>query len=118
MTSPEPGFVRPVHLRAGWLLVGASALTMAVTLASTASAAEGAAGSQRASAQEEVTVTARKKEERLLDVPVAAQVLSAGTINRYNTTDLIQLSTITTGVQIARTGGGTPGGCFLFTAPP
>jgi outer membrane receptor protein involved in Fe transport len=63
---------------------------------------------------EEVTVTARKKEERLMDVPVAATVLSATTINRYDTTDLTQLSTIAPGVQIQRTGGGTPGSSIFI----
>ena len=63
---------------------------------------------------EEVTVTARKKEERLMDVPVAATVLSATTINRYDTTDLTQLATIAPGVQIERTGGGTPGSSIFI----
>jgi iron complex outermembrane receptor protein len=58
---------------------------------------------------EEVTVTARKKQERLIDVPVAATVLTSETISKYNTTDLTQLQTIAPGVVIARTGGGTPG---------
>lgn len=68
----------------------------------------------RGTAVEEVTVTARKKEERLIDVPVAAQVLTAEAINRYATTDLIEISRIAPGVIIARTGGGTPGSSIFI----
>lgn len=63
---------------------------------------------------EAVTVTARKKEEKLMDVPVAATVLSATTINRYDTTDLISIASIAPGIQITRTGGGTPGGSIYI----
>jgi outer membrane receptor protein involved in Fe transport len=84
----------------------ADATATTTTTAATATTAESGGGS---TTLEEVTVTARKKEERLIDVPVAAAVLSNETLSKYNTTDLIQISTLTTGVQIARTGGGTPG---------
>ena len=99
---------RPRLLMSGSILVMLGALAVS----SAAAAADAPAGPQASggvTSVEEVTVTARKKEEKLMDVPVAAQVLTPEVINRYNTNDLIQLSTITTGVQIARTGGGTPG---------
>ena len=63
---------------------------------------------------ETVTITARKKEERQIDVPVAATVLPAEAIERYATTDLTQLGTQMPGVQINRTGGGTPGSAIYI----
>ena len=104
--------------RAGrrWLLAGTSALTLigGAAAAPGAWAATAAATADKGTAVQEVTVTARKKEERLIDTPVAAQVLTPETLSRYNTNDLIQLNTITTGVQIARTGGGTPGAAVFI----
>ena len=114
MASHETGPARFDHPFSRWLLAGASSVAMLATMPCPANAAAAPASNEKVSTFEEVTVTARKKEERLLDVPVAAQVLSASTINRYDTTDLIQLSTITTGVQIARTGGGTPGASIFI----
>jgi iron complex outermembrane receptor protein len=46
------------------------------------------AGASKATDIEEVVVTARKKTERLLDVPVAANALSAKALAKYATTDL------------------------------
>lgn len=109
------------HGRAGrsGLLASASVTVMllgGLLAAPRATAADAAASAASGGATtiEEVTVTARKKEERLIDTPVAAQVLTPETLSRYNTNDLIQLSTITTGVQIARTGGGTPGSAIFI----
>ena len=82
--------------------------------AEAASTATTTAAVESSTTIEEVTVTARKKEERLIDTPVAAAVLNNETISRYNTNDLIQIQTITTGVQIARTGGGTPGSAIYI----
>jgi outer membrane receptor protein involved in Fe transport len=99
-----------------WLLASAAGAALlgvlgAATIARAADAAAAAPAADEGGGTtiEAVTVTARKKQERLIDVPVAAQVLSPETIARYDTTDLISLNTITTGVLIQRTGGGTPG---------
>lgn len=107
----------------GRLLAGASVLVAlagglaagpAFAAEAAAAADTSAAAAPKGTAVEEVTVTARKKVERLIDTPVAAQVLTPETLSRYNTNDLIQLNTITTGVQIARTGGGTPGSAIYI----
>ena len=37
---------------------------------------------------EEITVTARKREERLIDTPVAVAVMTSEELDRYNTRDL------------------------------
>src|SRR5882672_10997069 len=58
---------------------------------------------------ETITVTARKREEKLLDVPVAATVLNAATIDKYAITDLTQLNNIAPGLDITREPGGFPG---------
>ena len=58
---------------------------------------------------ETVTVTARRIEERLIDVPVAASVLEAAQIEKYNITDLTQLNVITPGLDITKEPGGFPG---------
>jgi len=92
------------------LLAGASVL--AALLASGAPAA--AQGSASPTLDKEVSldtvvVTARRREEKLIDVPVAANVVPRATLEKYATTDFIQLQTLVPGVQIARTGGGTPG---------
>ena len=58
--------------------------------AASASAPAEAAETVRASNQiiEEITVTARKKVERLIDTPVAVAVMTSEEIDRYNTRDL------------------------------
>jgi len=61
---------------------------------------------------EEVVVTARRREERLIDVPVAASALSAKGIERYNSTDLTTVANNIPGVVLARNGGGTNGASF------
>jgi len=58
---------------------------------------------------ETITVTARKREEKLLDVPVAATVLSGAAIDKYAITDLTQLNNLAPGLDITRTPGGFPG---------
>ncbi len=101
--------------RRAWMLATASATVLlsslvAAPIAVAATAAADAAGVK----VEEVTVTARKREERLIDTPVAAQVATPEALSRYNIDDLIRLNTITTGVAITRTGGGTPGGSIYI----
>lgn len=71
--------------------------------------AEDQGGGAVATDVEAVTVTARKKEEKLLDVPVAATVLSKESIERYNVTDLTQLAVQTPGLIINTSPGGTSG---------
>jgi iron complex outermembrane receptor protein len=61
---------------------------------------------------EEVVVTARRREERLIDVPVAASTLTAKAIERYNSTDLATVAANIPGVVLNRQGGGTNGASF------
>ena len=59
---------------------------------------------------EEITVTARKREERAIDTPVAVAVMTAEEIERYNTRDLAQLTQRMPGVEISHGAGGGAGG--------
>lgn len=59
---------------------------------------------------EEVVVTARKREERLIDVPVSAAVLTAEELDRYRTRDLAELTQRIPGVEISHAAGGGQGG--------
>jgi outer membrane receptor protein involved in Fe transport len=66
----------------------------------------------RASSQiiEEVTVTARKREERVVDTPVAVSVMGEEDLERYNTRDLAQLTQRIPGLSIVNGQGGGAGG--------
>jgi len=57
-------------------------------------------------------VTARRREERLVDVPVAASTLGMKAIERYNSTDLTTIGANVPGVTLLRAGGGGNGGSF------
>ena len=98
------------------LLRASSAFGLVVALGAGAAPASHAAEAAAATAKtegvslEEVTVTARKTTERLLDVPVVASVLGQEALQRYNTTDLEQLSNLVPGVQIFHADGGGGGG--------
>jgi outer membrane receptor protein involved in Fe transport len=72
----------------------ALSLTTHAAFAADAPAAPGP-GASKATDIEEVVVTARKKTERLLDVPVSANALNTKALAKYATTDLTSL-----GVQI------------------
>lgn len=63
---------------------------------------------------EEITVTARKREERLLDVPVSAAVLTAEELDRYRTRDLAELTQRIPGVSVSHAAGGGAGGNMVI----
>jgi len=74
------------------------------------------AATERAANQviEEVTVTARKREERLIDTPVAVAVMTEDEIERYNTRDLAELTARIPGVSITHGAGGGAGGNMVI----
>lgn len=75
----------------------------------------GAAFAQAAGASEdEIIVTARKRDESLVDVPVAINALSARDIQRYATTDLTQIGQVVPQVIIARSSGAGSGASFII----
>jgi iron complex outermembrane receptor protein len=60
----------------------------------------------------EIVVTARKREERLIDVPVAVTEVSAATLNEVPSTSLTQIGNLVPGVSLERMGGGSTGAAF------
>lgn len=61
---------------------------------------------------DEIIVTARRTQERLIDVPVAAATLSAEALQRYATSDLSSIASQVVGVQLSRTPSSSSGGSF------
>lgn len=74
-------------------------------LAATAVAPQSQA-QQKAIPVEEITVTARRTEERLLDVPIAVTAVTAESIEQYNIDGLRDLSAITPSFYIMEFAGG------------
>ena len=66
--------------------------------------APGAAAEAAGMALEEITVTARKREESLTDVPVAVSAFSADRIEAIGTTDLENLSKFSPGLSVVNQG--------------
>jgi iron complex outermembrane receptor protein len=62
----------------------------------------------------EIVVTARKREERLVDVPVAVTEISAEMLKQVPDVSLTQIGNLVPGVSLERTGGGTGGAVFTI----
>jgi iron complex outermembrane receptor protein len=77
-----------------------TAALMAAGLSAPAFAQGAAPGSDAASDLDEVVVTARRREERLQDVPVAVTALSAQDIQRANITRTDELAKLTPGFSV------------------
>jgi iron complex outermembrane recepter protein len=60
----------------------------------------------------EIVVTARKRTERLIDVPVAVTEMSAATLSSVPSTSLTQIGNLVPGVSLERMGGGSTGAAF------
>jgi outer membrane receptor protein involved in Fe transport len=56
---------------------------------------------------EEIVVTARKREERLIDIPIAATSISAATLTRYNTATLQDVALLVPTLTFDRGSGGS-----------
>jgi outer membrane receptor protein involved in Fe transport len=63
---------------------------------------------------EDIIVTARKRDETLLQVPVAVSAMSASDITRYAATDLTKIGQLVPQVILAKTGGGGAGASFAI----
>lgn len=60
----------------------------------------------------DIVVTARRREERLIDVPVAASALDTQALDRYNSTDLTTAAQNIPGVSLLRFSGASNGAAF------
>lgn len=89
-------------------IFSAALLASSAIIAFPASAQEVAAADQAAerSVGQDIVVTARRRDESLLDVPVAVSAVGAAEINRYAATDLGKIGQLVPQVIIAKTGGG------------
>lgn len=96
------GIDRPRGLSARLLIGSAVAAALGQCLFG---APQALAQDARAESQlEEIVVTARKREESLLEVPIAITAVSEQTIEDYNLKDLNDLQRITPGFQLTETG--------------
>lgn len=90
-------------------LVASSALALCASLATPAFAADDQSEPQASegSASDAIVVTARRKEEKLTDVPVSVAVYSPEILTERGVANILQLGTLTPGlnVQTGATGG-------------
>lgn len=96
-------------------LWGASLVAMSAFSPVVAHAQDGArqlASAERGASDDEIIVTARRTQERLIDVPVAAATLSSEALQRYATSDLTEIANQVVGVQLNRTPSSSSGGSF------
>jgi iron complex outermembrane recepter protein len=94
------------------LLLASTATIGAPAFAQQAAPAPAAAAPAQPAGAEDIIVTARKKDETLLQVPVAVSAVSSSDINRYAATDLSKIGQLVPQVILAKTGGGGAGASF------
>jgi iron complex outermembrane recepter protein len=85
-------------MRTSYLVLASAALVLAAGLKWTGALAENSA--DNVATLEEIVITAQKRPEKLQDVPVAAQVLSAETLANANVADLSDLNNLVPSVQL------------------
>lgn len=71
-------------------------------------------GGSKIAAEGDIIVTARRREETLLDVPVAISAVSAVQLERSGATDLQKIGQMIPQVILAKTGGGGAGASFTI----
>src|SRR5271168_3619132 len=85
-------------MRTSYLVVTGAALVLAAGVHPTGARAENSADT--VTTLEEIVITAQKRPEKLQDVPVAAQVVSAETLANANIADLSDLNNLVPSVQL------------------
>jgi iron complex outermembrane recepter protein len=85
-------------MRTSYLVLASAALVLAAGLKWTGALAENSA--DNVATLEEIVITAQKRPEKLQDVPVAAQVVSAETLANANVADLSDLNNLVPSVQL------------------
>jgi outer membrane receptor protein involved in Fe transport len=108
-----------IHLRrVGVFIYGLVSITTAALSVNSAAAQSTAPGSapveETSTALAEIVVTARKREERLIDVPVAVTEVNAQALKEVPDVSLTQIGNLVPGVSLERTGGGTGGAAFTI----
>jgi iron complex outermembrane receptor protein len=85
-------------MRTSYLVLASAVVVLAAGLKWTGALAENSA--DNVATLEEIVITAQKRPEKLQDVPVAAQVLSAETLANANVADLSDLNNLVPSVQL------------------
>ncbi len=91
------------------LSCGTAALLTAVPAHAQSLPADSQAASEAPASDGDIIVTARKRDETLINSPVTVSALSAAAINRYNATDLTRISENIPSIQVTRASTGTGG---------
>jgi iron complex outermembrane recepter protein len=92
------------------MLSSVSALAMLAASAGPVLAQNNSQTAQASTGLEEIVVTARKREEALLDIPVAITAFSAGDIEKAQIFDMREITKFSPGLTFQNTGGNGPGG--------
>ncbi len=111
-----PGTCPRQSVRQKLAAMGLSSTVMAAAIAGFGLGSPLALAEEGASslAIEEIVVTARKREERLVDTPVAVSAMGQEEVERYYTRDLDQITARIPGVQIGHAAGGGAGGSIFI----
>ena len=105
-----------MHLRGAWLLLGSSVGAFSADVANCQSVAAGAVTGRSAAVEQTTTgsgdvdaehsdggdilVTARRRQERAQDVPIALSVVDGATLDRTGRTNLLQIAELTPSLTI------------------
>lgn len=88
-------------------IVAAAAIALLAGPAPSFAAADGAADTGSSVSEADIIVTARKRSESLVDVPVAISALSGDQLARYNVNDLNRVAIMLPNVTIVKAASGT-----------
>jgi iron complex outermembrane receptor protein len=97
------------------LLLGASALILGLPDLGVAPAAAQQAQTAQSPTLEEIVVTSRKREEKLLEVPLAITAFTEKDIEKAQLFDMRQIATLSPGLSFQNVGGNGAGGRFSPT---
>ncbi len=98
----------------GSLCAGVAAIALAPFLAATPAAAQDAAApTASAEAEDDIVVTARRRDERLIDVPVAVTALSGETLEEYSVSRIADLATLVPSMVTGKAASGSSASIFL-----
>ncbi|HVK79315.1 MAG TPA: TonB-dependent receptor plug domain-containing protein, partial [Verrucomicrobiae bacterium] len=102
----------------GSLCASVAAMALAPLLVATPAAAQdgadpAAAGEEAGSYSEDIVVTARRRDERLIDVPVAVTAVSGETLENYSVSRMADLATLVPSMVTGRAASGSSASIFL-----
>ena len=90
-----------------WAVMAATALNSSVVMAQEASERE--AADSAAPVEGDIVVTAQRREERLVDVPISVSAVSSAAIDRAQVRTVSDIATVVPNIQINETIGNSYG---------